>query len=214
MAIRYPIEYDLSPKSVDVGMRWLTLTLKNIGAQTLTALDVRLNSLDVYSINVYGTGSYISILEPGEEQVLAFQASANYTTSVYVSLDGWEDGGRFHWESPAILVTVGQEVAELATLFAMTEPYPIRGEMIKCEASIRGLAKSEGLDLEFWAETPGGEFQELAKIETKELAAGEEARYSAEITPDEKGLHTIYAYLYDGVRRIGREVEYVYVIET
>jgi len=214
MAIRYPIEYDLSPKSVDVGMRWLTLTLKNIGAQTLMALDVRLNSLDVYSINVYGTGSYISILKPGEEEVLAFQASANYTASVYVSLDGWKDGERFHWESPAIPVIVGEEVAELATVFAMTEPYPIRGEMIRCEATIRGLTESEGLDLEFWAETPGGEFQELATIETKELAAGEQARYAAEITPEEEGLYTLYVYLYDGVRRIGREVEYVYVRET
>jgi hypothetical protein len=39
---------------------------------------------------------------------------------------------------------------------------------------------------------------------------GEEATYSAEITPEEKGMHTIYAYLYDDGRRIARETEYVY----
>lgn len=56
--------------------------------------------------------------------------------------------------------------------------------------------------------------EELAIIETKELGAGEEATYSAEVTPEEKGLYTIYAYLYDGIRRIGREVEYVHVREA
>lgn len=73
------------------------------------------------------------------------------------------------------------------------------------------MSQSEGLKLEFWADTPGGEFEELAIVETKALKPGEEATYSAEVTPGQDGLYTIYAYLYDGVRRIGREVEYVYV---
>ncbi|MFO7917760.1 MAG: hypothetical protein R6V13_06760 [Anaerolineae bacterium] len=48
-------------------------------------------------------------------------------------------------------------------------------------------------------------------METKELEPGEEATYSAQISPEEPGLYTLYAYLYDGVRRIGREVETIRV---
>ena len=214
MAIKYPLEYELKPNSIDAGRHWVTLSLKNIGTQDLTGLDINLNSLDAYSISVIGTGSYVSMLNPDETRELPFQVSANRTGSLYVTLDGWKNGERFHWESPGIPVTVGAEVAELVSLFAMTEPYSIVGERIRCEATVRGLDRSEGLKLEFWADTPGGEFEELAIVETKALDMGEEATYSAEITPDEDGLYTIYAYLYDGVRRIGREVEYVYVREA
>jgi hypothetical protein len=214
MAIKYPLEYELTPKSIDTGRHWVTLSLQNVGTEDLTGLDVNLNSLDAYSISVLGTGSYISILTPDERRELPFQVSANRTGSLYVTLDGWRDGERFHWESPGIPVTVGAEVAELVSLFAMTEPYSVIGEQVRCEATIRGLSESEGLKLEFWADTPGGEFEELAIVETKALSPGEEATYSAEVTPEEDGLYTIYAYLYDGVRRIGREVEYVYVREA
>ena len=214
MAIKYPLEYELTPTSIDTGRHWVTLRLKNIGTQDLTGLDINMNSLDAYSISVLGTGSYVSILKPDESRELPFQVSANRTGSLYVTLDGWKDGERFHWESPGMPVTVGAEVAELVSLFAMTEPYSFIGEKVRCEATIRGLAQSEGLKLEFWADTPGGDFEELAIVETKALDPGEEATYSAEISPSEDGLYTIYAYLYDGVRRIGREVEYVYVREA
>jgi len=211
MTIKYPIEYELTPKNVATGTRWVTLTLKNISDESLTGLDVRLNSLDAYGLNVYGTGSYVSILSPNEEKEIPFQVSANRTTSVYTSVDGWRDGNPFHWESPAILITVGEEVAELVSLFAMTEPYPPAKKTIKCEATVRGLAESEGLRLEFWADTPGGEFEELATVETAELDTGETARYTAEITVEERGSYTVYAYLYDGMRRIGRKTEHIYV---
>jgi hypothetical protein len=214
MPVKYPIEYGLSPMIITEGTRWVTLTLKNIGIKDLTGLNVRLNSLDAYGISVYGTGSYIAVLSPNEEREVPFQVHANATASVYASLDGWKDGEVFHWESPPILMTVGKDVAELTSVFAMTEPYPVVGTKLRCEANIRGLAHSEGLTLEFWADTPSGDFEELAIIDTKELSAGEEARYSTEIEAKEEGLYTIYAYLYDGVKRIGRETEYVYVTEA
>ncbi len=124
MATRFPLEYEIKPKSVPAGMRWLTLRLKNIGTEPLTGLDVRLNSLDAYSISVYGTSSYIAVLSLGEEQLIPFQVAANGTTSVYATVDGWQDGDTFHWETPGMLVIVGEEAAELVSLFAMTEPYP------------------------------------------------------------------------------------------
>jgi hypothetical protein len=210
MRLKYPLEYELQPKSIPAGTRWLTVNLKNVGTQTLTGMDVNLNSFDTYSMSVFGTGSYVSVLESGDERLLSFQVSALYSTSLYISIDGWKDGESFHWESPYIPVTVGKEAAELVSLFAMTEPYPALKKKITVEATIRGLTQTEGLDLEFWATTPSGDFEELATVETKALSPDEEVTYSAEITPEEQGMHTIYAYLYDDGRRIARETEYVY----
>jgi hypothetical protein len=106
---------------------------------------------------------------------------------------------------------VGRKPAELKNVFVMTEPYPPLGGPLKVEATVLGLQQSEGLDLEFCAESPSGQFQELAKIETKRLSPGEKVQYSAEITPKEEGLYTVTACLYDNFERVGRETDYVYV---
>jgi hypothetical protein len=192
-------------------MRWLALRLKNVGEQNLIGLDVRLNSLDGYSIYVHGTGDYITALKPGQEETLAFQVLATSTGRVYLSLDGWQAAALFHWESPRIEVKVGEDVAKLVSLFALTQPYPHKGDRIRFEAVLRGSANSVRLRLEFWAETPSGEFVELGRVETQALSTDEQARYSAEFTPEEEGMYTVYAYLYDGAKRIGHELEQVYV---
>ena len=62
MGIKNPIEYDLHPRNVSPGMRWLTLRLKNVGEENLIGLDAKLNSLDAYDVYVYGTGSYVAVL--------------------------------------------------------------------------------------------------------------------------------------------------------
>ena len=211
MAIKYPIQYELDPKSITAGMRWLTLTVKNIGNENLIGLDVRLNSLDAYNIYVYGTGTYVAVLKPGEEEVIPCQTLATASGQVYASLDGWIGAALFHWESQRMIVRVGEDVAELVSLFAMTAPYPRLGERIRFEAILQGSSDSERLRLEFWAETPSGEFIELVKVETETLSAGEQAQYAAEIEPEQEGMYTIYAYLYDGAKRIGHELERVYV---
>jgi len=209
MARRHSIEYEVSPRSVEAGVRWLTLKLKNLGAEDLTMLEVRLNSLDTQSLNVFGTGSYLSALKAGEEKEVFFQVSAHTTGSVYVTLDGQKKDRPWRWESPGISVSVGEDVAELVSLFALTEPYPILGEEITCEAIVRGLAPSRNLVLEFWAQTPSGEFRSLAKEGMGFLGADEEARHIFEITPEEEGIYILHAYLYDGARRIGHQTEYL-----
>jgi hypothetical protein len=214
VAKKYPIEYELNPKSVSAGIRWLTLSIKNIGTENLIGLDVKLNSLDAYDIYVYGTGSYIAVLKPDEEEIVPFQTLATAAGQVYASLDGWIGAALFHWESQRMVVSVGEDVAELVSLFAMTEPYPHLGERIRFEAILQGSSQSERLRLEFWAETPNGEFIELAKVETEALSAGEQAHYAAEIVAETEGMYTIYAYLYDGAKRIGHELERVYVKES
>jgi len=214
MPIRYPIEYELGPNQVEPGWRWLTLTLKNIGAEKLTGLDVQINSLDSYNLRAMGTGAYVAELGPNEERAHPFQVAANMTASVYISVDGLRDSEPFHWESPTNLIGVGKDLAELVSLFAMSEPYPPVGKKVRCEATVRGLTKTPGLRLEFWVDTPAGEFESLGEIETKSLGAGEEAVYAAEFLPEAEGLHTVYAYLFDGIRRVGRRTEHVLVRES
>lgn len=214
MPIRYPIEYEINPKMVEPGWRWLTCALKNIGPESLAGLEIKINSVDDYGVRVLATGSFVPELEPEQQHVYPFQVAANQTAGVYVSVDGRRDGAPFHWESPSVLVSVGQEVAELVSLFAMSEPYPPVGEKVRCEATLRGLTKSQGLRLEFWADTPAGDFETLGEVDTKRLDAGEEAVYAAEFLPRDPGMYTIYAYLFDGIRRIGRQTENVYVREA
>jgi hypothetical protein len=214
MGVKFPFRYELKPLAIAEGIHWLTVDLENMGSERLSRLDVRLNSLDAYSVSPYGTGSYLDRLDPQEQRMFPFRVSAARSGRLYVTVDGWRDLESFHWESPSILVVVGEPVAELVSLFALTEPYPPPNRKIRCEAKIRGVSKSEGLVLEMWADTPSGDFEELAVVEIKELTAGEEVEYGAEITPQEQGLYTIYAYLYDGATRIGHQVEYVYVRES
>lgn len=211
--IKYPIECELKPREMDKGVHWITLSLKNIGKQELTALDINLNSLDSYGLTVYGTGKYLTSLKPNKKEVVPFQVSASRSTSVYITIDGWKNGETLGWEAPYIRIKVGKEEAELASLFALTEPYPPVGKVIRVEANIRGLAESEALSLEFWADSPSGEFKELAILGTKKLKKDEEARYAAELTPAEAGLYTIHAYLYDGTRQIGHQTDHVWVEE-
>ncbi len=207
---KYPVEYELKPKHVEAGARWLTLTLKNVSDEALAGLDVKLNSLDTYAIQVSGTGSnYIPSLEPDEKEELPFQILATGNGSLYVSMDGLQNGVPFHWESPGLPIVVGHEVAELVSLFALTEPYPALGEQIRCEATVRSLTESEGLRLEFLIETTDGEFEGLEDMETEKAAAGETERYTVTLMPQEPGLHTVHAYLYDGAKRIGHEEDRV-----
>ena len=214
MAKKKPVEYDLTPRTTSAGLRWLSLTVKNVGAKNLIGLDVKLNSLDGYSIYVYGTGGFIQVLKPGEEATLPFQALVNTTDRVYVSLDGWQGAGLFHWESPRIQIRVGEDGPTLVSLFALTQPYPRLGERIRVQATLQGETESEDLRLEFWAETPKGAFVQLGTVEPKDLISGEEVRYAVEITPKEEGMYTLYAYLYDGAKRIGHELEQIYVTDA
>ena len=212
---KYPFEYELSPESLDKGTRWLTLKLKNIGEKTLAQLDVRLHSGDTSHMFVYTMGEYITFLAPNEERTLSFQVFAGTvfegTTVVYVNTLGRKDGDYFYWESPWFNMKVGGEVAEIERLFVLTHPYTAIGKTLEVEATIKGLDKSEGLSLEFWADTPSGKYEELAKIEGKQLSAGEEATYITKITPKENGIYKVYANLYHNYRRIGRKTSTIWV---
>jgi uncharacterized protein (DUF58 family) len=111
-------------------------------------------------------------------------------------------------------IAVSEEKAELERLVVLSHPYTTIGKTLSAEATIKGLRKGTGLKLEFWVETPSGKSEEQAKINIKELSAGEEARYTAEFTPKETGHYTIHAYLCDDWKRIGHKTDSIYALAS
>jgi len=208
---RHPIAYEVSPREIERGTRWLTLSLKNIGDAPLSGLSVRLHSMGDYSIDVAGEGNYVDALEPGDKEEIPYRVSADLTGRVYASVEGWEDEGRFEWESPGLLIRVGEPPAELVSVFALTAPYPDPGEELRCEALVRGMEPSGQLRLEFWAQEPRGPFEEQATLSNLQVAAGEESSCVTAITPEQDGEYVVHAYLFDKDRRIGHALDRVYV---
>jgi hypothetical protein len=217
LRLKYPFDYELNPTEMDKGKQWLTLTLKNVGNKTLKGLDVELHSLDTFYLSPlvfpFGIGHYIGELQPEQEKEVAFQVNAQGSAEVYATINARRDGKYFSWESGWTHISVSEEKAELSRLMVLSHPYTSIGKTLVVEATIKGLRKGGGLKLEFWVESPLGEFEEQATIDIKGLSVGEEARYSAEFTPKQTGYYTIYAYLYDGWRngwrRIGHKTDFI-----
>ncbi|MEA3375849.1 MAG: hypothetical protein U9R72_06590 [Chloroflexota bacterium] len=210
MAGKFPIQYQINPTSTPAGRSWLDVSLKNISQDPLTGLDVRLNSLDTYAIEVLGDAEYVSSLAADEEVQLNYRVAARRSGGVYVSVDGRWDGEPFHWESPARRIAVGHQVAELVSVFVLSDPHPRRGEPIHVEATLRGLTTAGGLILEFWVETPSGESISVDKTATDPLSPGEVVTYRPDpFVPEEEGIYVIHAYLFDGTDRIGHATDYL-----
>jgi hypothetical protein len=210
MAAKFPIEYEISPKSIRGGRTWLAISLKNVSEDALTGLNVRLNSLDTYAIDIEEDAKYLSALEPGEGEELHYQVAAQQSGGIYVSVDGRWAGEPFHWETPSRRVVVGDQVAELVSVFALSEPQPRPSEEITIEATLRGLITASGLILEFWVETPSGESINVDKTATDLLNPGEVATYKSDpFVPEERGIYVIHAYLFDNTTRIGHETDYL-----
>lgn len=207
---KHPIEYELSPDTLEKGTQWLTLRLKNVGNENLHNLDIKMHSTDSLQISFRDPNEYIYRLRSDEENYLSFQVDVHGTASLYFSIRYFKEGGSFHWDSPWIRQQVLGEVAELEGIL-VSNPYGIIGRELEAEATIKGLGNSDELDLTFWMDTPSGKYEELAEIKTKKLSRGEEISYTAKITPKEEGYYTVYASLYDNRRRIGRHFDTLWV---
>ena len=207
---KYPIEYELSPETLEKGTLWLTLRLKNVGDDSLQNLDLKMHSTDSLQISFRNPNDYIYRLQPDEEKLLNFQVDVHGTAALYVSIRYFKEGGSFHWDSPWIRQQVLGNVAELEGILA-SNSYGAIGKNLEVEATVKGLANSGGLRLVFWTDTPSGKYEELAEIKTKKLALGEVVSYTANITPKEKGYYTVYANLYDNSQRIGRDSDVIWV---
>jgi hypothetical protein len=212
---KYPIEYELSPTSIDKGTNWLTLKLKNTSRDTLRGVDIQLHSLDTYYLTVFGTwlefgGQYLKELKPNEEVELVFRINAFGSADLYFTIKAREEENYFWWESGSMHISVSEEKAEIERLLVLSHPYTQIGKTLSAEATVKGLRKGTGLKLEFWVDPPSGKSEKQATTEIKELSPGEEARYSAEFTPKETGDYTVHAYLYDGWQRIGHKTNYIH----
>jgi hypothetical protein len=88
--IRYkdPFQYELSPQTLEKGMHWLTLRLKNEGNDILRDLDIMLHCRDSLLISFRDPHDFIAVLRPDEEKSLFFQVDASGTTDLYVSING------------------------------------------------------------------------------------------------------------------------------
>ncbi len=202
MPIREPLRYELQPRRLGSGSSWVTLRLENVGDHRLHDLDVQINSLDSYVLDVHDQGEFIPELRPGETTEISFRVTVDARGRLYATIDGKENGSDFHWETPGLQVVVGGMIAELADAYVLSGPYPRMGEMLTCEVTVRGLGVSSNLVVEFWIDTPRGELRSIAKQGTDILTVGEEQTYTAEFTPQEKGIYIFHAYLFDGGRRI------------
>lgn len=212
MAAKFPIEYEINPKSIRAGRTWLAVSLKNVSQDRLTGLNVRLNSLDTYDIDVPEDAKFVSALGPDEGTELHYQVDARHSGGIYISVDGRWAGEPFHWECPSRRIVVGDELAELVSVFALSDPNPRPGESITIEATLRGLTTAGGLILEFWVETPSGESISVDKTATDVLNPGQTATYKSDpFVPDEQGIYVIHAYLFDDTRRIGHQTDYLSV---
>jgi len=215
---KYPFEYELNPSEIEKGSNWVTLKLKNIGNEILTDLDVQLHSVDTYNLSVfgswfYGAGQFIAKLGPNEEKDLLFRVNAVGSADLYATIKMSRDGKYFWWESSWTLMHVSDEKAHLESLLVLSNPYTTIGKTISAEATIKGLRKNGGLKLEFWVETPSGKNEQQAAIDIKELPVGEKSRYTAEFTPKETGRYSVYAYLYDGWKRIDHKMNYIFAMK-
>ena len=212
LKIRYPLGFEILPKEIDAGRTWLTVRIKNIGKSKLLNLDVQLNSLDSYYLKGIDGSEFVYELNPDEETKIPFKVQASATSSVYVSVESMtEKGEPLFVESPNVTIRIGSAPAEIQSMFVLTRPYPVPEETIKCESTIVGLKSTGELNLEFWADTPSEKFELLASMKTKQFDAGEIAKYSAEITPNDEGLYEIHAYLYDGNKRVDHKTDTIFV---
>ena len=197
----------MGPDTLEKGTKWLTLSLKNVGDESLHSLDIAMHSADSHQISFRNPSSYINRLQPEEEIFSELPGRRSCNDSFILQYPIFKEGGSFHWDSPWIRNKVLGEVAELEGIL-VSNTYGVIGRELEAEATIKGLDNSNGLELQFWVDTPSGEHEEIAEIKTKKLSPGEEASYTAKITPKEVGYYTVYASLYDKGRRIGRDSDY------
>ena len=209
--IRYkrPLEYELSPNTLERGVHWLTVRLKNKEDDILQNLNIKMHSIDSLHISFRNPNTYIYLLKSEEEKYLNFQVDATVTSHLYISIHGRRNGDHFHWDSPLIREEVLGDPAEIESIF-VSNPYGNIGRELEVEAVVKGLGDSDGLRLAFWTDTPSGMYEELADIRTRKMSRGEETSYKAKIKPKEEGYYTVYANLYDDYRLIDRDYDIIW----
>ena len=176
-------------------------------------LDVRLISNDPLRIRSLDRGGYINMLNPGEERVVPVQIEGNQGAWVYLHVEYWLDESLFYWESPNVWIKVRRDPARIMTLFSIEGPQINLGEEVPVEATVVANLPSEDLRIDFWVETDSSKFESFNTEDIDSMEADEIRTITTEFTPDESGLYSIYAYLFDGNHRLDRMIEQLMVVE-
>ena len=214
MALNPPFEYSISPERIEPGTSWVSLNLKNTGRKPMMNLDVRLISNDPLRIRSLDRGGYINMLNPGEERVVPVQIEANQGAWVYLHVEYWLDDALFYWESPNVWIKVRRDPARIMTLFSIEGPQIDIGEEVLIEATVVANLPSEDLKMDFWVETASGKFETFNTEDIDSMEADEIRTITTEFIPDESGLYSIYAYLFDEDHRLDRMIEQLRVVES
>ena len=214
MAVNPPFEYAITPQRIEGGTRWVSVHLKNISRSPMMNMDVRLISTDPLRIRALDRGGYVNMLNPGEDRVVPVQVEVNQGSWVYLHVEYWQDDELMQWESPNVWIKVRRDPARIMTLFATNGPQVHLGEQIPVEATVTADLPVEGLRIEFWIETASGQFEAFYSAAVEPLDAGEVRTLSTAFSPEEIGLFSIYAYLFDGDHRLDRMIEQLRVAET
>ena len=212
MAIRREIEYDVRPRTLNAGQRWLSISIKNIGATTLSNIDVRLNSLDTYGLEVPQGSLFLPLLAPGEERELSYNTRMVATTSVYITMSGMKGEEGFYWESAPIRIQLATDVAEVVSVFAQRKDNILVGDTINCEATVKARTSFPGpLTLDVWAESPDGQVEEIKTLSVESMPPKKTEKYKVTFSPGESGLYSIHAELYNNLERISKQEDIVLV---
>jgi hypothetical protein len=211
MAYNPPFECFLKPEIMESGTHWVSIHLKNSKKKPLMNLDVRLISNDSLRIRTVDRGGYLNMLNPGEERVVPVQIEANQGGWVYLHVEYWLDDELFYWESPNVWIKVRRDPARIMTLFSIMGSQLQPGEAAPIEATLVANLPTESLRLDFWVEAADGRFESFHSLDVDPMDAGEVKKIKTEFTPDEKGLYSVYAYLYKENRRLDRKIEHIRV---
>jgi len=214
MAYNPPFEYSITPEIVEPGTHWVSIHLKNIEKKPIMNLDVRIISNDPLRINTLDRGGYINMLNPGEERVVPVQIEANRGAWVYLHVEYWVDGELMYWESPNVWIKVRRDPARIMTLFSLGGPEYNVGEEASIEATIVANLPTDEMRLDFWVETADGEFESFKTVNISPMETGDYKTITTQFVPEAEGLYSIYAYLFDGNRRVDRKIEQIRVLES
>ncbi len=213
MALNPPFEYSITPERVEPGTHWVSVHLKNIGNKPLMNMDVRLISNDPLRIRSVDRGGYVNMLNPGEERAVPVQIEANQGSWVYLHVEYWLDDEMLYWESPNVWIKVRRDPARIMTLFSVKGPELNLEEKVPVEATVVANLPIDSLRLDFWIEAASGKFESFQTADIDSMEADEVKTITTEFTPDEEGLYSIYAYLFDGDHRLDRKIEQLRVVE-
>jgi hypothetical protein len=214
MAYNPPFEYQITPETVEPGTRWLSVHLENTERQPLMNLDVRLISSDSLRIRSLDRGGYINMLNPGEEDVVPMQVEVNQGTWVYLHVEYWVEGELFYWESPNVWISAERDPARMMTLFSMGGPEVLVGTETPVEATLVANMPTDPLRVDFWVETAGGAFEAFDSADIAAMKEGEIRTVTTQFEPDDEGLYSVYAYLFEGDRRLDRKIEQIRVVDA